>query len=500
MGKSEIVSPESAGQRYEIEPHMTPLDLTERLDVVVHYRRFIVMVALAITALGALYAYSRVPVYEANLLIHVADMRAEPRSLLGEASPGGGYKTAMSEIELLRSRTIIGAAVERLALDRSAAPRYFPVLGAGIAQWNRDRGAPAGQALGGYAWGAEAIRVGMLELPPSMEDRPFTVTKSGPGAYRLDDPRGEVSVAGRLGQVKEIVVGDARMRLRIDGLAGGPGARYVVVKRNRNAVVEELAAALQVDELGRETGMIRVGLQDTDPHRAKAILDEIGAAYMDFLQAQKGQAARESLAVLRAQLPVLEKRVASAEARYERYRRRERAADLEEDTRLQLSRYSATQTRLSELRQRRAELEARLGDAHPELVALDRQIARAGGDGSQVAAGMRRVPGVATELDRLARILKADTDIYGSVLRRIDELSVDVQDQSSNVRILDEAVVPVRQAQSPLPTVLFSALLGVCVGTAGAYVRRVRAAKRRDTLFDAREAEDDRPLHCAHAR
>lgn len=501
MGKHDIVTPEPAEHRYEVGPHLPSISIVERMGVVVEYRRFVAGVTLAVTAVGALYAYTKSSTYEANLLIEVEDMRSvEPRSLLGQAAGGAGFRMATSELELLRSRSIVGTAVDKLTLDLSATPRYFPLVGRAIARWNAWRAAPAWPALGGYAWGTEAIRAGVLEVPSSMEDRPFTITKSGVREYRLENAQAGISTTGQIGQIHQIRAGGRQILIRIDELTGPRGATYTVVKRNRTSVVEDIAAALNVDELGKETGMIRVGLHDTDPGRAKAILNEIGQAYMDFVRTQKGRAARESLAVLRAQLPVVEKRLAEAEVRYERFRRRERATDLDEDVKLQLARHSATQMRLSELYQKKAELGASLGDAHPAVVALDRQIARARGDGSQAEAGMRRLPGVATDMERLARELKADTELYGSVLRRIEELSMEVQDQSSNVRLVDEAVAPVRPLDSPLPTVLLAGVLGFALGTAGAVVRRFRAGKRRETLLDAEEQTDEHPLQYAHTR
>ncbi len=501
MGKHDIVSPEPAERHYEVGPHVPSVSFGERLEVIVHYRRFVAGVTLAVTALGALYAFAKPSTYEANLLIQVEDMRSvEPRSLLGQSTGGAGFRMATSELELLRSRAIVGTAVDKLRLDLSATPRYFPLVGRAIARWNAWREAPAWAALGAYAWGTEAIRAGVLEVPPSMEDRPFTITKSGHGEYRVENAQAGVATVGKTGQLHRIAASGGQILLRVDELVGPRGATYTLVKRNKTSVVEDIAAALKVDELGRDTGMIRVGLQDADPRRAKAILDQIGVAYMDFVRTQKGLAARESLAVLRAQLPAMEKRVADAEARYERYRRRERATDLDEDVKLQLARYSATQMRLTDLYQKKAELGASLGDAHPAVVALDRQIARVRGDGSQAEAGMRRLPAVATDIERLARDLKADTEMYGSVLRRIEELSMEVQDQSSNVRLVDEAVAPVRPIDSPLPTVLFAGVLGFALGTAGAVVRRFRAGKHRETLLDAEEQTDEHPLQYAHAR
>lgn len=500
MAKSEIVSSEQTPNRFELGPVIAPVGFYEQLGVVIHYRLFIAVVALSITALGALYAYSKPSTYEANLLIQVADMRSvEPRSLLGSAAPGPGFKRAMSEVELLRSRAIVGTAVDKLQLDISATPRHFPFVGRMVADWNTRRAAPVGQAYGGYAWGAERIEAGVFEVPESLVGKGFLVTKTAPGRYRIQNEQSGWSSVGQVGKMQHFGMGQERIGLRIDALVGAPGARYTLLREPRIAVIEGITAALEVAELGKDTGMIKVGLQHTDPQLARAFLNELGHTYMDFVQGQRGEAVRETLDVLSAQLPLLKKRVEIAEARYEAYRRNEGATDLAEDTRLHLARYSETKSRLSELRQKRAELAVRLGDAHPDLMALDQQIAGVSRDGGAMAGAMQRIPGVATELERRARELKAQTDIYGSVLRRVEEMRVDVQDRSSNVRIVDEAVVPVQATESRLTVIVFAAILGIGIGMVGAFVRRLRAGMRRDTLFDAEQSEEHVPSRYAQA-
>ncbi len=500
MGKNEIVSSEPAGNRYEVGPVITPISFSEQLSVVVHYRTFIVVVALTITALGALYAYAKPSTYEANLLIQVADMRSvEQKSLLGYASPGSGFKRAMSEVELLRSRAIVGAAVDKLDMDVTASARYFPLIGSAIARWNARREATVSRAWGGYAWNDETIRVGLLEVPEALLDTTFRITKTGPGRYRIEERKSRTISSGTIGQLHHMSVGQQVVSLRIDKLGGAPDTTYALARRPRVAAIDDITSGLQVSELGKDTGIIKVSLQHTDARRAQAFLNELGNTYMNFVREQKGKETNESLTILRAQLPMLKKRVELAEGRYETYRRNERAADLAEDTKLQLARYSGTKTRLSELRQKRAELGVRLGDAHPELVALDRQIAGLGQEAGAVAGDMQRVPRVATELERRARELKSETDIYGSVLRRVEEMSVDAQDRSTNVRIVDEAVIPVQPAESRLAVIAFAAALGIGIGTAGAFARKMRAGMRRQSLYDPEEMESERPVHYAHA-
>ncbi|MGF6272807.1 uncharacterized protein involved in exopolysaccharide biosynthesis [Massilia sp. UYP11] len=486
MGKNEILTPEVTPlDRFDPGPALAPFRLAEHVGVLVRHRLFIALVTLSVAALGVLYALARPPSYTANLLIHVTDMRSsEPRTLLGDTTPGMAYKRAMSEAELLRSRSVIGAAATRLRLDLVAEPRRFPLVGAALARWNAGRGA-APAPYGGYAWGGERIRVGELSVPPELLDQPFHVTRLDGERYSLHAADGRPVGVGRVGEPLLAALDGASVRLTIDAMEGAPGTAYLVARRPVPAVIEEIGDALNVAELGKDTGVLSVRLEGAEPRRVTAVLNEIGNVYMEHVRLQKANESTGSMEVLRARLPALRERLAAAEERYESYRRQHGAADVVEDTRLALGRLSATREQLSQLQRRRAELGVRYGDRHPELLALEQQLEGARREIAGLEAETGRLPAVATELERLARDLKAETDLYNAVLRRLEELDVDAGDRSSNVRIVDEAVVPARPTGSRKAIVALSVVLGLCFGIGGAFFLTLRERLRQPSRGEA---------------
>ena len=486
MGKNEILTPEATQlDRFDTGPALVPFTLTEHVGVMVRHRLFIVLVTLSVAALGTLYALARPQSYTANLLIHVTDMRSsEPRTLLGYATPGAAYKRAMAEAELLRSRAVIGTAATRLRLDVVAEPRYFPAIGMALAGWNARHGvAPA--PYGGYAWGGERIRVSELAVPSDLLDQPLHVTRLDRERYSLRAGDEARAVVGHIGTPLVTAQGGGSVRLTIAALEGAPGTTYMVARRSVPAVIDEIGAALDVAELGKDTGVLSVRLQGGEPRRLTAILNEIGNVYMEHVRSEKASESTGSMDVLRARLPGLRQRVAAAEERYESYRRQYGVADVAEDTRLALGRLSATREQLAQLQRRRAELGVRFGDRHPELLALDRQLDGARHEIAGLEAEAGRLPAVATELERRVRDLKAETDLYNAVLRRTEELDVDAGDRSSNVRIVDEAIVPVKPAGSRKAIVALSVVLGLFLGVGGAFVLTLRERLRQQIRGDA---------------
>jgi tyrosine-protein kinase Etk/Wzc len=110
---------------------------------------------------------------------------------------------------------------------------------------------------------------------------------------------------------------------------------------------------------------------------------------------------------------------------------------------------------------------------HPEIAALDLQIARLTREVAAMTAQMARLPVVSKELERRARELKAETDLYYAVLQRLEELKVVSEDKSNNVHLVDEALVPDEPLGSRSTIILFAAVLGVILGVMGTFTRKM---------------------------
>lgn len=474
MTEPRIVSsaPSQLAKREAPVPALAPISLREHVGVVNHHRALIVAVALTVSLGGGVYAYSKAPVYEGKLLLSVPNLRtADQRDLLGAPLLSADRKTAMSESEMLRSRVILGPVVDTLRLDVQAGPKHLPVIGRALAAWNAGRF--SWPALGGYTWGGERIDVGAFDVPPAFVGTGFVVTKLAGERFRLEERVTGFRMVGRVGTTLEGTVAGETLTLRIDRLAGVEGGQFSLQKNPRISAMESLLASMSVSELGKDSGMLSVSMRDSDPEQVKLILNEIGTRYMDFVRSQKNDRFEASLAVLKAQLPGLEKRVAIAEKRVEDFRRAHGTADLPEEIRLALGRYSDTQAMLADLRQKRAEMSTRLGDAHPLLLALDRQMLVAEREGNMVASDIRSTPSLSRELDRLSRRLDAESDIHSAVVRKIEELEVVAQDRSTSVGIVDEAVMPVEPSGSRKVILAFFVMIGIFLGIFAAFLRRM---------------------------
>src|SRR3546814_564033 len=108
------------------------LDLLGLLDIMIEARWLIAGIAATALFFGALYAFLSQPVYQADSLIQVEQNEGPASNALSEmAALFNVQSPASAEIEILRSRLVIGRAVDNLRLHLSAQPDYLPFVG----QW-----------------------------------------------------------------------------------------------------------------------------------------------------------------------------------------------------------------------------------------------------------------------------------------------------------------------------------------------------------------------------
>ena len=107
------------------------INLLELFDVVLDSRCLIAGITALALAVGVAYALLSTPIYEADTLIQVEDSKAGGvGSMLGDLGSMFDIKSpATAEIEILRSRLVVGQAVTNLQLDMEVTPKYIPLVG-----------------------------------------------------------------------------------------------------------------------------------------------------------------------------------------------------------------------------------------------------------------------------------------------------------------------------------------------------------------------------------
>lgn len=454
-------------------PPEDEIDLVHYLDVLLASRWLIASIAGVVLALGVAYAFLARPVYQADILIQVEDNPNSANSLLGDVSSLFDVKAeATAEIEIIRSRMVVGKAVDNLHLFISAKPNYFPFIGAWIASRSKGISEPGLLGFGGFAWAKESIAVEQFDVPDSLEGEKFKLIALGDGRYRLEQSSLDQPLEGRVGQLLQAEQSAGSFSLLVTDLKAKAGTAFKLVRDSRLQTLEKLQDQLKIAEKGKQSGIIGASLDGTDPVLTASILNDIGDEYVAQNIKRKAAEAEKSLVFLGDLLPQLKSELERAEVKYNDMRNKRNTFNLSEEGKAFLQESVTAEASLLELKQKRTELLTRFTSTHPGVRALDQQISTLSAKVNGMAARMKTFPDVEQDTLRLMRDVQVNNDLYVGLLNNMQQLKLVKAGKVGNVRLLDNAPVP----EEPIKpkkglTIALSAILGLLVGVIAAFVR-----------------------------
>jgi tyrosine-protein kinase Etk/Wzc len=425
-GPAEVVLPQAPEGA-----HMSNL-----LDVLYAGRKTILIVTAIFTLVGCTYALLARPVYESDILIQVEESPNTAKTALADLSQQFAIKTeATAEMEVLSSRLVVSSAVNALKLYIRATPRYFPLVGRWTAQ---HLNLSSWSGWGGYAWSDEAIDVAQFDVPDRLYSKPFVLTYNGGDAYTIT--AGSVTLEGKVGEMLHAPVVGGAIDLLVNRIDGQPGTSFDLERVSELSAIQTLQTALMISEKGKESDVIGVALEGSDPILTSTVLNAIGKEYM-LQNAQRTQEeAQKSIAFLDQQLPQLKAQLDKAENEYNTFRSQHGAVDLGAEATALLQSSALAQQRIADLRQQRAQLMARFTADNPAVVAVDGQLAEAQKSLGDLVGQTRALPPVEQGLVRLQREVTVDTNIYTNLLNNREQMRLLKAGRVSNVRMIDAAV------------------------------------------------------------
>lgn len=456
------------------------IDLSELFAVLRENVSLIGIVTAIVFALGALYAFLGTPVYRADAMIQVDDDSGAGsiNDKLGDlASLFQTKATADAEIELIRSRTVVGETVDRLHIDIDARPHYFPLIGAAIARYRMQSSEdllPPVLGMNSYAWGGERISVTQFDVPQELYQSKFKLTALDSERFELTDPVGDVDIQGRVGTVVSRKTPYGPVTITVKSLNARPGTRFDLRRLSTQLTVAELQKKLDIAEKTKQSGIIGVKLEGIDPQHVASIVNMIATLYVQRNVDRKSAQAQQMLDFLGEQLPQLRSDLDQSEARYNAFRAKSGAIDLDAQGKLLLQTVVDTQARLTELQQQRTDLVQRYTASHPMVAAVDARIAELEHQQAQYEQQVTALPDTQQQALRLMRDVKVNTDLYMKLLDSTQQLRVLKAGQLGNVRTVDYAVVP-EEPVRPLKILVLplALMLGLLLGCGIALARRM---------------------------
>lgn len=448
-------------------PHDNEIDLIQLLAEMFDHRVMIACITLLFTVCAGIYAYSVTPIYQADALVQIE--AKQDNSLLKSLSQFGTDLSpdVAPELLLLKSRMILGEAVDKLGLTYSVKRRVLPVIGPLL-----ERGRKAGE-----------LTIGALTLP-LLEDKPqeLLLTVQEQGRYHLEGKTLEAD-----GVVGKTLVKDG-VTLLVTSLSAAPGTRFALKTVTKLEAINALQRRLVVSESAKQSGIISLTLTGEDPDKIAVVLNTIAENYLSQNIARQEAKDTRSLTFLQDQLPKIRRELDEAEARLNAYREQRDSVDLSLEAKTVLDQVVNVENQLNELTFREAEVSQLFKKDHPTYRALRDKKQTLKQERTRLNNRVSSMPSTQQEILRLSRDVESGRTIYLQLLTRQQELNISRSSTIGNVRIIDPAVT---QPGPVKPHKVIIIVLGMLVGlmlSAGTVLVR-SAFKRGITSSEQLEAQ-----------
>jgi len=444
------------------------INLGDLIGVLIENRWLILAITFLAFLVGGYKAFTAVPIYQADGLLQVEENNTSSLANLDVASMMQEYTPVSAEIEILRSRSVLGDVVDNLKLDIYAWPE-LSVMGAAFA-----RRMPVDER--------PMIRVDTLDLPESMRGTSMKLVGSGAGRYELYGEEDEFLLRGKVGEAAKMDLGDGEtFMLFVSALQGEPDDVYWIQKVSRISSIQSLQGSLNVSEKSDYSGILSISVQGTEPANVQEQVNEIANVYVRQNVERKSAEAQQTLEFLDRQLPIVRTNMEAAELALNSYRLEKGSIDLPLETQTVLQTIVSIEAQINTLRQEREKLIQTFTTVHPTVAALDRQIVGLNNELESLNAQVRDLPTTQQELLRLIRDVEVTTALYRSLLDTAQELRVVKAGTIGNVRVIDYAIEPswpIKPSRSRI--LLLAVLLGGFVGVAAAFAKKALKAGVED--------------------
>ncbi|KZN40517.1 tyrosine protein kinase [Pseudoalteromonas luteoviolacea CPMOR-2] len=450
------------------------IDLMALVGALLDRKLFIFIITALFMIIGVCIATFSTPIYQATSMIQVEEKGG---SVPGFDELGGMFEStsaAVTEIELLKSRSIIGEAVDSLNLDIIAQPKLFPGIGGrsfrSFTPLQAGDLAEPSFGASSYAWGGEIIEVFRFEVPENAVGVAYTLIAKEGGRFELINSDGDAFLSGKVGE--EATNGTFTLTLKT--LVARPGTEFVIAKQDRLNTILGLQATIGAGEKGKDSGIINLSFQHADATYAEDVLNKVAGIYVRRNVERNSAEAQKSLEFLEHQLPQVKKQLEAAEQRFNDYQVKQQSVDISLETEGVLRQLVKLETQLQELELKKLELGRKFKLSHPSYQAAIEQIEAVENQKRRLASEVQVLPETQQELLRLKRDVEVNNEIYTLLLAKTQELDIVRAGTVGNVRIIDEAQVNTSSPVKPKKAliVVMATLLGSMLAIALALIQK----------------------------
>ncbi|HGK3744829.1 TPA: polysaccharide biosynthesis tyrosine autokinase [Klebsiella pneumoniae] len=420
-------------------------DIGRLLGEIIDHRKLIISITSLFAFTGLLYILLSTPVYQADALIQVEQKQAN--AILGNLSqilPDSQPQSA-PEIALLQSRMILGKTVDDLNLQIRVEQEHFPIIGKGLSRL-------LGQKDG-------TLNIAIFSPVDQTEDiQKFKLTVEGNGSYDIYGKN--VELKGKVGETLE----KNGFTVKLSSIQAEPGTTFTVTYVSKLKAISDIQESLTINDQGKDTGILAISLNGTNPLLIKDIINSISQNYLAQNIARQAAQDAKSLDFLNQQLPKVRSDLDEAENKLNDYRRKNDSVDLSLEAKAVLDQIVNVDNQLNELTFRESEISQLYTKEHPTYKALLEKRKTLQEEKGKLNKRVSAMPETQQEILRLSRDVESGRAVYMQLLNRQQELNISKSSAIGNVRIIDNAVTQPKPVKpKKVITLLASIILGLFV-------------------------------------
>ncbi|MEY1635973.1 polysaccharide biosynthesis tyrosine autokinase [Morganella morganii] len=407
--------------------------------------------------IGAAYSFLAIPIYQANATLQYDKMSQV--SLLDQMSDvmpfANSNSQVDSEIEVIKSRMVLGKTVADLNLDTQVAPAgFFERL-----------------------WGDKAsVAISLYSLPEHLIGEPAILTYLGENRYTLHIDNQTVE-----GKVGELLKQD-EISLLVSSINAEVGQEFTLSKNARYSTIENLRNTLTIAEVGKGTGIINLAIKGADKAENVQILNSIIQNYVDQNTERKKEVTNNTLLFLDEYLPKVKTKLDNYENQLNAFRKKNESIDLSLEAKSALDSALQVEEKLNELTFKEVEIQQLYTRNHPAYQSLldkRQQLLR---EKEKISKNIQKLPNTQQQIVRLTRDVESEQAIYNQLVAKQQELSVLNSGITADVRIIDSAESqPNAVAPKKSLILVLATILGFIVGCAYVIAREFFNNKIKDT-------------------
>ena len=473
------------------------IDLKELFFSLIAQWKLIALCIILSLIFALLYLRTTPDTYAVDALVQVEDSKGASAALLGDLSSMMEQKSpAQAEIEILKSRLVLGTVIDRLHLDLkiSATDDSF---------WNR----LSKRHQYDVVYSKQSVR--FKDNQKSFDIREFyipTVFKNKAlllsfkqGNYSLTDTAtDQVIFSAPLNQSSTLQSEYGLWKVAIYS-QDQFDSRYMLQKQTLPAAIQSLLGNYSVAEKGKLTGVLGLNYQGHDKQHITQVLNAVLVAYNQQNIERRSAETAQTLGFLEAQLPKLKQQLDVAEREFNRFREKYNTVDVTKESELYLTQSVALETQKSELEQRVAEASAKYTAEHPVMQQMQAQVAAINKRIAALNGTLKRLPELQRQYLQLFREIEVKQQLYTGLLNSYQQLQISKAGEIGNVRIIDTAVEPIKPiAPKKLQILVLALFLGAFLGTLLALLRNMLRSGIKDS--SQIENELDLPVYATVPR